>query len=70
MVIMAMSLISGDDTVTVATGLKKIYSYSVSPAAVTAKPVDYGTISGGTITLHVTDPAANETLYVTAIGIF
>lgn len=68
-VFMGMSMVAGDDTVTVNTGLKKIYSYSVSPPAVTAKPVDYGTVSGGTITLHVTDPNATVTLMVTAVGI-
>jgi len=68
-VMMNMSLVAADDTVTVETGLKLIYSYSVSAPAITAKPVDYGTISGGTITLHVTAPGANMALYVTAIGI-
>ena len=68
-VLMAMTLIAGDDTVTVATGLKKIYSYSVSPPAITAKPVDYATVTGGTITIHTTNPAAAMTLYVKATGI-
>lgn len=66
---MSMSLIAGDDTVTVKTGLKKIYSYAVSCPSITAKPIDYGTVSGGTITLHVTNPAANESLLVTSWGI-
>jgi hypothetical protein len=69
MVMMKMSLISGDDTVTVNTGLKLIYSYSVSPQAVTAKTVDYGTVAGGVITLHIDDPVATKDLYVTAIGL-
>jgi hypothetical protein len=67
---MNMSLVAADDTVTVATGLKIIYSYSVSPPAVTAVPVDYATVSGGTITIHCTAPGGTgEALYVTAIGI-
>jgi hypothetical protein len=66
---MKMSLVSGDDTVTVKTGLKLIYTYSVSPQAVTGKIVDYGTVAGGVITLHITDPAATKDLYVTAIGL-
>lgn len=66
---MKMALINGDDTVTVNTGLKKIYSYSVSPVAITAKPMDYGTIAGGVITLHTTNPGASMDLYVTAEGI-
>jgi hypothetical protein len=68
-VFMKMSLVSGDDTVTVKTGLKLIYSYSVSPQAVTGKIVDYGTVAGGTITLHVTAPGASKDLYVQAIGL-
>ena len=65
---MTMALVSGDDTVTVATGLRRIWSYHVSPPAITSKPVDYATISGGTITIHTTNPAANMNLHVTAIG--
>jgi hypothetical protein len=66
----AMSLVSGDDTVTVNTGLKIIYSWSVSAPGVTAKPLDYATVSGGTITQYCTDPStAGETLYFTAYGI-
>ena len=68
-VLMKMSLINTDDTVTVNTGLKLIYSYSVSPQAVTAKIVDYGTVAGGVITLHVTAPGASKDLYVQAIGL-
>lgn len=69
LICMGMSLVSGDDTVTVATGLKKIYGYTVGLPTITAKSLDYATISGGTITLHVTDPVAAETLIVTAYGI-
>ncbi len=68
-VLMKMNLISGDDTVTVRTGLKWIYSYSISPPAITAKPVDYATVAGGVITIHTTDPGADMSLYVTAEGI-
>lgn len=67
---MKMSLVAADDTVTVNTGLKIIYGYSVSPTGVTAKIVDYGTVAGGVITLHCTAPGGTGAdLYVTAIGI-
>ena len=67
---MKMALILTDDTVTVETGLKIIYSWSVSPPEVTAVPIDYATVSGGTITIHCTAPGGTgEALYVTAIGI-
>lgn len=68
-VMMKMALINGDDTVTVNTGLKIIYSYEISPPAITAKPVDYATVAGGVITIHTTNPGANMALYVTAEGI-
>jgi hypothetical protein len=66
---MKMSLISGDTAATVETGLKIIYSFSVSPPGVTTKPLDHSTVSGGTITVNFTDPVATCALYVTAIGI-
>ena len=68
-VLMKMSLVAADDTVTVNTGLKLIYGYSVSPTGVTAKIVDYATIAGGVITIHCTAPGVSAALYVTAIGI-
>ncbi len=68
-VLMKMSLVAADDTVTVNTGLKIIYGYSVSPTGVTAKIVDYGTVAGGVITLYCTAPGVSADLYVTAIGI-
>ena len=66
---MKMALVSGDTIVTVNTGLKIIYSYSVSMPTITGKTLDYGTVAGGTITLNVTNPAANEYLFITAWGI-
>jgi hypothetical protein len=68
-VMMKMSLVTGDTVVTVNTGLKLIYSWSVSSPAITGKTLDHGTVSGGVITQNVTNPAANEALYFTAIGI-
>ena len=68
-VMMKMSIISGDTIATVVTGLKLIYSFSVSPPGVTAKALDHSTVSGGTITVNFTDPAVSADLYVTAIGI-
>ena len=68
-VMMKYTYESGDTTVTATTGLKIIYSYSLSPTSLTAKAVDYATVSGGTITIHVADPVADCYLFVTAIGI-
>jgi len=68
LITMTMKLVSGDDTVTVASGLRRIWSWHVSSPAITAKAIDYGTVSDGTITLHVTNPAADEYLYFTIIG--
>jgi hypothetical protein len=64
-----MTLISGDTVATVKTGLKKIYSYSVSPPQISGKALDHTTVAGGTITVNFTDPATGAYLYVTAIGI-
>jgi len=68
-VMMKMSLINGDTIATVNTGLKIIYSFSVSPPAITAVPLDHSTVSGGVITVNFTNPGASADLYVTAIGI-
>lgn len=69
LVMMNMNVISGNTIATVNTGLKIIYSFSVSPPGVTAVPLDHSTVSGGTITVNFTDPVATVALYVTAIGI-
>jgi hypothetical protein len=68
-VMIKMSLINGDDVATVKTGLKKIYSFTVSPPEITGKALNHSTVAGGTITVNFTNPAANASLYVTAIGI-
>ncbi len=68
-VMLKMSLIATDTTVTVNTGLKIVYGYSVSPTGVTGKIVDYGTVAGGVITLYCTAPGVSADLYVTAFGI-
>lgn len=60
---------NGDTSIVAATGLKKIYSYTISAASVTTKLVDIGAVSGGTITLTVADPLANAYIYLTAYGI-
>jgi len=66
---MKMNVISGDTVATCKTGLKKIYSVSVSPPGVTAKALDHTTIAGGVVTVNFTNPVASVPLYVTAIGI-
>jgi hypothetical protein len=68
LITMEMTLISGDTSVVVDTGLRRIFSYSVSPYTLTTKLLLQATVSGGTITQVVTDPAAGEVLYYTIIG--
>jgi len=68
-IVMKYSYLAGDTTITAATGLKNIVAYSVSSTSVTAVPVDYATVSGGTITIHVTNPGAACYLFVTAWGL-
>jgi hypothetical protein len=68
-VFIKMTYGNADTSVVVNTGLKKIYSYSVSPTSVATKTVTAGAVSGGTITLTVTDPLAACYLTVTAWGI-
>jgi hypothetical protein len=68
-VFMKMPCISGDTSAVFPTQLKKIYSYSVSSPTTAEKYVTRGVISGGTITLTITDPTEAATLYLTAYGI-
>ena len=68
-VLLKYTLASGDTTITAATGLKIIYAWFISAPSVAAKYVTTGTVSGGTITITVTDPLAAEYFYVTAFGI-
>jgi hypothetical protein len=68
-VLKKMTYGNGDTSIVVSTGLKQIYSYDVSVPAVTAKAVDYGVVSGGTITLTVADPLAPDYITVRAFGI-
>ena len=60
---------NGDTALTVVTGLKIIYSHTISATSVTAKGLDHTTISGGTLTVNVTDPLAACYLYINAIGL-
>jgi len=68
-VMMKMTYASGDTSVVVNTGLKRIFSFNISPTSVTAKKVDFAAVSGGTLTLTVADPLADCYLFVTARGI-
>jgi len=68
-VMMKMTYASGDTSVTVSTGLKIIYSYTISTYSLTTKTILQATVSGGTITVTVTDPGAAAYFFVTAIGI-
>jgi hypothetical protein len=56
LVMIKMTIISGDNIETVKTG-------------VTAKALDHTTVAGGVLTVNFTDPVATCALYVTAIGI-
>jgi len=67
-VLLKMTYGNGDTTVTVATGLNKIISHSESATSVAGKTVTRAVVSGGTITLTVTDPLAACYLFVTALG--
>jgi hypothetical protein len=61
---------SGNTTLTIPTGLKKIYSFDVSPTATTSDYVTNQAVSGGTITLTVTDSTPSTSyVFVTAYGI-
>jgi hypothetical protein len=64
-----MTYDNGDTSIPVNTGLKRIYSFEVSPTSVTGKKVDYATVAGGTITVVAADPLAPCYLTVTAYGI-
>jgi hypothetical protein len=67
-VMIRMDYEDNDTTVTVPTGLRKIRSFDVSPTSVADKYVTTSAVSGGTITLTVTDSGAACYLYVTAHG--
>jgi hypothetical protein len=61
---------AGNTTLTVPTGLKKIYSYEVSPTATTGDYVTKAAVSGGTITLTVTDSTPDRSyVFVTTFGL-
>jgi len=62
------SIISGDDTITVATAFNRILYHNISPPSVVAKYVTTATVSGGTITYTITNPEAAEYMYVIAIS--
>lgn len=67
-VILKYTYDTGDTAVSAKTGLKFIVGYAISPTSVTAKAVDYATVSGGTITVTVANPLAACYLFVTAWG--
>lgn len=67
-VLMKMTYGNGDTTVTCATGLNKIIGHTESAPSVATKYVTAQAVSGGTITLTVTDPLAACYLFVTAWG--
>ena len=64
-----MTYDNGDTSIVVNTGLKKIYTYDVSPTSVTGKTWDYVEVAGGTLTIAAADPLAPCYLFVTAEGI-
>jgi hypothetical protein len=68
-VFMAMPIADNDLAAVFPTGLKLIYSYSVSSPSTAGKYVTQGTVVGGTITLTVTDHDASGIIYLTAYGI-
>ena len=69
-VTMKMTYDNGDTTVTCPTRLRNIYGYTISSGtSVATKYVTRGTVSGGTVTLTVTDPGAACYLTLIAWGI-
>lgn len=60
---------NGDTALTIDTGLKIIYGYTLSPVSVTTKLVDKATVAGGVITVAVADPLAACYLYCIAVGL-
>lgn len=59
---------AADTTLTIDTGFSKIYSYTAGATSVTAKPIDYGTVAGGVITLVANAPGVAAYVFVSAIG--
>ena len=59
---------AGDTALTVATGFSKILAYYVSATSVTAVPLDFATVSGGTISVTANNPGAACYVYLTVIG--
>ena len=66
---MKMTYGAADTTITCNTGLKIIEGFNVSPTSVTAKPVDYIAVSGGTVTITVNAPGVACYLFLTAYGV-
>jgi phosphoribosylformylglycinamidine (FGAM) synthase-like enzyme len=64
-----MTYDNGDTSIVVNTGLKRIFSFDVSPTSVTAKKVNCATVAGGVITVTVADPLAACYLVCNAYGI-
>lgn len=66
---MKMTYTAAETTITCNTGLKIIEGFDVSPTSITAKPVDYSVVSGGTVTITVNAPGASCYLFLTAYGV-
>ena len=62
------ALISGDTVITVASGFKRILYHNISPPSVATKYVTTATVSAGTITYTVTDPATTEYMYIKVVS--
>ena len=59
---------AADTALTVATGFSKIHAYSISSTSVTAVPVDFATVAGGTISITANAPGVACYLYLDVIG--
>ena len=59
---------AADTALTVDTGFSKIHAYACSPTSVTVKPIDFGTVAAGVISLTANAPGAACYLYVTVFG--
>lgn len=63
-----VTLASGDTSIEVATGFRRILYHNISEPSVVAKYITTATVSVGTITYTATNPAAAEYFYVKAVS--
>lgn len=65
-----VTCVSGETSIAIATGLRWIDFYNVSPTSESAKPTGHATIADGTITVNFTEPTDTMYFYYAAYGVF